>query len=1361
MQSDHDPLLFLSQPGLEQIEAYRRAHETQLLVLLITDLESSTRQQAYLGNVRAAEIVQLHRRIFRGVLAKMDGQEVETAGDSFLTVFAAPSEAVLFALRMQRAMRQAQIAEPELPSVRVGIHLGQVVVERHEGGPKAMDLYGLQVSTAARIMDLATGGQILCSREVFNNARSILRGDQLAGLDEVAWKNHGPYVFKGVESEAGSPDSYEVCEAGEVGHAPLEKPAGSAKSHPADEGDEIFGWRPGPDAILPGTSWQLERKLGEGGFGEVWLARDKGGRETVFKFCTKKSKLRSLRREYEVFNALVKDGKSPPGIAEVIEARDDRDGDPPYYIRLAYVAGGDLKDWIEQSAANASLRMQLDLALQMARAVARIHAAGFVHRDIKPSNFLVEPEDDPNRAPTLRLCDFGIGHEVLKDAIKDGANTRDLAGGGGQFTVGSQSFMQAAGTFVFIAPELQMGSASTPGKLSKDALPAADMYSLGVTLYQLFTASTDRAPGVGLADVNDPILRDDIAACLDSDPAKRPTATELAERLERYDERTRERERAVQRERSRRQRVALGIVTAVALVMFAFAAFAALQWQEAQAQRQQAETERERAEAQQRVAEASTAKAENLNYLSSMQLFWVRLESDQYQLAREALWRTPADLRNWEWGYAFNMAYPGDLVLRGHASFVESVSASPDGLHILTASSDGTVRVWDAQTGSAIHIFEGPEKGVLSASYSPDGRRIAAASEDGAVRVYDSNTGRQLGLLEGHAGRVLSASFSPDGQQIVTASGDGTARVWDSNTFAELALFGSRDFVIFHAMFHPEGTQILTAGADNAARVWDLSTGAEVAVLEGHQDSITGAAFNVDGTLIVTASRDKTARLWDVRSGAVVRVFHGHTDAVRSAFFSDDGAHIVTSSWDKTARVWSVASDSHIAVLKGHEKELTSAIFNQNGTCILTSSWDMTARVWNLEHVWEQESICQHSGRVWSAAFSPDESHIVTASEDGTARVWDSTTGQAVHILSAHEGPVYSARFSPDGRLIVTTSADHTARLWDVTLGSCVNVLRGHEGSVLSASFSPDGQRIVTSSTDFSARIWDAATGTELAVLSGHQKMVVTAIFGPSGDKILTASRDHHARLWDAHSGEELVVLRGHEDELNGAIFSPDGTRILTVSRDNTARIWDASSGAQLVTLNGHNAWVYNAFYSFDGSRIVTASHDGTARIWDAFSGEELGVLQGHEEPVNSAIFSSDGTRIVTVSGNRWYSENKDRTIRVWDADTASELAVLEGHSDIVEAAIFSPDGRRIVSASKDGTARVWSAAPWRLEDLPPVEGTFDTPEAEREARFYEWKRQEYQNWLAEASGTQTRVASRVARDIVDAIGSTGGDSHE
>jgi WD40 repeat protein len=126
----------------------------------------------------------------------------------------------------------------------------------------------------------------------------------------------------------------------------------------------------------------------------------------------------------------------------------------------------------------------------------------------------------------------------------------------------------------------------------------------------------------------------------------------------------------------------------------------------------------------------------------------------------------------------------GTAILKGHTGAVLSCALSPDGKRVVTASADGTARLWDAATGALLSTLEGHTDGVWSCAFSPDGTRIATASEDTTARLWDAETGAPLLTLEGHTSSITSCAFSPDGERIVTASNDRTARLWHAATGA-------------------------------------------------------------------------------------------------------------------------------------------------------------------------------------------------------------------------------------------------------------------------------------------------------------------------------------------------------------------------------------------------------------------------------------------------------------------------------------------------------------------------------------------------------------------------------------------------
>jgi WD40 repeat protein/energy-coupling factor transporter ATP-binding protein EcfA2 len=662
-------------------------------------------------------------------------------------------------------------------------------------------------------------------------------------------------------------------------------------------------------------------------------------------------------------------------------------------------------------------------------------------------------------------------------------------------------------------------------------------------------------------------------------------------------------------------------------------------------------------------------------------------------------------------------------ILRGHNYYVSSASFSPDGQLVVTASEDGTARLWEVETGKEITVLSGHEGEVHLASFNPKGQLVVTASEDGTARLWEVETGEEIAVLRGHEGEVSSASFSPVGRLVVTTSEDGTARLWEVETGEEIAVLRGHEGEVSSASFSPDGRLVVTASEDGTARLWEVETGKEVIVLP--EDGVRSAAFSPDGQLMITVSLVATyigdgvtwveaaARLWEVNTGKEIAALCEGAARAPSAVFSPDGQLVVTTGWGggTTPRLWEVGTGKEIAVLHGHESEVHSASFSPDGRLVVTASQDGTARLWKVETGEEIAILRGHEDMAWSASFSPDGQLVVTIGgnfgvfnvEGGSVvRLWEVEAGKEIAVLRGHEDGIWSAAFSPDGRLVVTTSRDKTARLWEAETGKEIACLRGHEHEVVSAIFSPDGRLVATIggesasapwTVEATVRLWEVETGKEIIVLHGR-----SASFSPDWRLVVTTGSDDTARLWEVETGREIAILRGSEDWVRSASFSPDGKLVVTrggavpwSGRDTTARLWEVETGKEIATLRGHLA-----AFSPDGRLVVTVS-ESAAQLWEAETGKEVAVLREHKSWVNGAAFSPDG-RLVATAGT-------DGTARLWDTKTGREVAVLRGHRFGVDMAAFSPDGRLVVTVSSgprrrgNGIAPLeWEMRLWRAE---------------------------------------------------------------
>ncbi len=593
---------------------------------------------------------------------------------------------------------------------------------------------------------------------------------------------------------------------------------------------------------------------------------------------------------------------------------------------------------------------------------------------------------------------------------------------------------------------------------------------------------------------------------------------------------------------------------------------------------------------------------------------------------------------------------------------------------------------------------------VRSVMFDPTGDRLLSASQDGTVRIWDWQRGAlRLPPLQ-HPAAVKAAHFDPSGRLVATVSDDGTTRLWGAASGQVIAEMpgGGGDFSTLR--FDATGRRLAVA-THWRVLLWDVSqprSPRRIAELP-HDDAVRWVEFSPDDRLLATASDDGSARLWDAESGAE-RVRVAHQRSVRRALFAPDGQCFATTSEDRVVRVWDLQGKPVPGyTLRGHTHFVFSGAFTRDGSRLVTASSDMTLRVWDMRPRSRGVELRGHTSAARQARFMPDAARVVTAGFDRRVLLFDAETGRRLdggRFTATHQDRVNDLALSPEGGRFVTVSRDRTAKLWSLDPASPPRILarspdepvpQSHDDEVLSAAFSPDGTRIVTTSRDSTARIWDAETARPAAgippLLHTDGKPVWGAVFSPDGRLVLTAGQDERAGIWDAASGKNMLWLmpgEGRRAAINSATFSPDGRLVATASDDRTLRVWEVATGQQVGSPLAHDDQVVSVAFAPSGDYLVSGSINGTLRFFRVGDQKLLDIWYVHDgQAVRSIAFDPKGERILTASS--------DGTAHVWPASA--------DRSQLLQEAIQA--GRRICrrTAGTPEWSDVWRWCPRDLAE--------------------------------------------------------------
>ncbi|KAK6508292.1 guanine nucleotide-binding protein subunit beta 1 [Arthrobotrys conoides] len=290
--------------------------------------------------------------------------------------------------------------------------------------------------------------------------------------------------------------------------------------------------------------------------------------------------------------------------------------------------------------------------------------------------------------------------------------------------------------------------------------------------------------------------------------------------------------------------------------------------------------------------------------------------------------------------------------LKGHLAKIYSMHWSTDRRHLVSASQDGKLIIWDAYTTNKVHAIPLRSSWVMTCAYAPSGNYVACGGLDNICSVYNLSARdgptRVARELSGHSGYLSCCRFLND-RRILTSSGDMTCMLWDIDTGARITDFADHLGDVMSLSVNPTNSNIFVSGACDAfAKLWDIRTGKAVQTFAGHESDINAVQFFPDGNAFGTGSDDATCRLFDIRADRELNIYSSEQIlcGITSVAFSVSGRLLFAGYDDFECKVWDVLRGEKVGALVGHENRVSCLGVSNDGISLCTGSWDSFLRIW-------------------------------------------------------------------------------------------------------------------------------------------------------------------------------------------------------------------------------------------------------------------------------------------------------------------------------------------------------------------------------------------------------------------------------
>ena len=1035
--------------------------------------------------------------------------------------------------------------------------------------------------------------------------------------------------------------------------------------------------------------FRLERELGRGGFGVVYLAFDERlGRRLALKTprpdrVQNAALWKRFAREARLAAAL-----DHPSIVPVLEAGVV---DGVAFIASSYQEGRTLSHWIAKARRGFPPKFAARIAEQLAEGLTHAHQRGVLHRDLKPANVIMigEPPGSDASFPSessvqARITDFGLGSFHMGD---DGTTLTGL-------WMGSPPYM---------APEQALAS-------NHPIDVRTDVYALGAILYELLTGRpiypcrdlTDLAIRLSRGESSPPprhlrrgIPRDletICLKCLAHEPTKRyPSAAMLLDDLRRQiDGRPIAARRTTAPERLGRWAKRNPSLAALAgvLILGAMVGETLMIRHNAELSASNVRLESVNQQLADSITQLDAAKDQIQTTLDEVRDQGARLrlevyasdlaaadsflaandaESAQLALLRQAPVPGKPDLREFAWRLLWSRA-TGD--------FSTHLLNRNTGWHRTGLAPDLAPNWWTGLTIAAqtenpdeFHLDRlGPRIGTDSLSCLPHRNGLYARWDQVANIVRIGEGDAEPEPLEGRGG---TPRLAPDGRTLALA--DPKRPLKSIQKLPRVVrerqrLSSGKEIDVIRL---PAAAR-LTLSADGqtaalltplpgtkrcAPLVYDLTTGrgrifprfARPAMIRRYngggryREIQTEIAVSADGARLAISGEAERLEVFDARDGRSLwrkteaDDFAGAAVVVQYLAFSPNGDRLVSS--DSTGRVllWDAATGERLgeAPFSPHISG-SVGFYPDNDTVVALAPLEERLRSWPIAPGPPSRATFDHGDEVWALTFIPGTSLLASAGDDHLIRLWDVDQNALKSTLHGHETLVTAIATPPDGRILVSGDLQGNLRLWDLEAAEAPpRPLTSISGRARAMRWSPDGRHLAVGGDSGRVLVWERATDRWVSLKTAGKDAYGVA-WSPDGSILAAGGHQRLINLWSFPNGSPRGAIDARV-QITSVQFTPDGSTLIVGAAGGGLRSWRLGRlDEPQISLerNSRLGGIWGLVCGPDGRTLAGGLDDGRVFLWDPDTLQQICRINAHQAKVYALAFSPDGRKLATADFN-------------------------------------------------------------------------------------------------------------------------------